>query len=340
MMISIIGITMSNSCNPYQISDGKHVMLMYKNEEDRAQAAAYWINNALDEDAVCIYASVHALDQSHNLGIEKLESKIKDCKENIHKKKLKIVDFSPHFKSALNGNLFPFEELKNDLEGTIHDLEVKGKKSKITVFADAACTMCELTLFDKSEILESWWRDVHDTWIKNNYDITVICPHPEFVLKNKPDSHHRIMDSHDILVELNKYDLADLVNIPTKDDGTSILVIESDPDLMTLYVEFFAKRNITALVTSEGNECLSAIKEKEYDIIILDTHLSGSLKATELAREIYNIRPAQRVIITTTNPLYRTSTGIRSFRVTSEDVLVKPFKLSHLIDVIENSRNS
>ena len=108
---------------------------------------------------------------------------------------------------------------------------------------------------------------------------------------------------------------------------------------MTLYVEFFAKRKITSLVTSEGNECLLAIKEKEYDIIILDTHLSGSLKATDLAREIYNIRPAQRVIITTINLLYRTS-GIRSFRVTSEDVLVKPFKLLHLVDVIHSKRNS
>jgi len=40
---------MSNSCDPYQISDGKHVMLMCKNEEDRAQAAAYWINQGLHE---------------------------------------------------------------------------------------------------------------------------------------------------------------------------------------------------------------------------------------------------------------------------------------------------
>jgi hypothetical protein len=46
-----------------------------------------------------------------------------------------------------------------------------------------------------------------------------------------------------------------------------------------------------------------------------------------LAREIYRIRPAQRIVLTTTNALYRTSDGIDSFKVTSEDVLVKPFKL-------------
>jgi DNA-binding response OmpR family regulator len=93
-------------------------------------------------------------------------------------------------------------------------------------------------------------------------------------------------------------------------------------------------------VTSESNECLSAIKEKDYDIIILDMHLTGNLKSTDLAKEIYQNRPAQRIVLTTTNPLYRTSTGIKSFKVTSKDVLVKPFRLSNLIDIIENKRNS
>jgi hypothetical protein len=69
-------------------------------------------------------------------------------------------------------------------------------------------------------------------------------------------------------------------------------------------------------------------------------HLTGNLKSTDLAKEIYQIRPAQRIVLTTTNPLYRTSTGIKLFKVTSRDVLVKPFRLSNLIDIIENKRNS
>lgn len=143
-----------------------------------------------------------------------------------------------------------------------------------------------------------------------------------------------------MLVDLDKYHLNDLADKHANKDGMTILILESDPDLMTLYVEFFAKRNISALVTSESSECLSAIKEKDYDIIILDTHLTCNLKATDLAKEIYRIRPTQRIVLTTANPVYQTPTGIKSFKVTSEDVLVKPFKLSHLIDVIENRRNS
>jgi CheY-like chemotaxis protein len=330
---------MSNRRDPYEISDGKHVMLMYEDEEHRVQAAAYWINRGLEDGQICIYASVQALDQSHMLGVEKLSDRIKNCKENIGNKNLQIINFRPYVESALNGNLSPFEELKNNLEETISDLIVKGKKGKITVFADAACNLCEIKSFDKSEILEKWWQDVHDEWLKNNYHITVICPHPQLVLMNKLDSKSRILGSHDMLVDLNNYDLHSLEDTCVKEHGMNILIVESDPDLMTLYTEFFTKRNINAVVTSESNECLSAIKEKDYDIIILDMHLTGNLKATDLAKEIYQIRPSQRIVLTTTNPLYRTSTGITSFKVTSENVLVKPFRLSNLIDVIENKRN-
>jgi len=143
-----------------------------------------------------------------------------------------------------------------------------------------------------------------------------------------------------MLVDLNNYDLHGLLDMHVNEHGMNILIVESDPDLMTLYTEFFTKRNINAVVTSESIECLSAIKENDYDIIILDMHLTGNLKATDLAKEIYQMRPAQRIVLTTTNPLYRTSTGIKSFKVTSEDVLVKPFRLSNLIDVIENKQNS
>ena len=154
---------------------------------------------------------------------------------------MKIVDFEPYFKSALRGNLFPFEELKNYLEIAVDDRTANGEKSRIIVFADAACKMCELKLFDKSVVLERWWQDAHDKWIDNNYDITVICPDPQFILKNEPDSEFRIIESHDILVDLNKYDLNYVVDRPANEKVLNILIMESDPDLMTLYAEFLQK---------------------------------------------------------------------------------------------------
>lgn len=315
-------------------------MLLYENEENRGEAAAYWINQGLEEGQVCIYASVYAFDQSHMLGITKLSAKIKNCKENINNKNLQIINFKPYFESALRGNLLLFEDLKTNLENTVQDLIMKGKKKRITVFADAACCLCESKSFEKSEILEKWWQDVHDEWLRNNYHITVICPHPEPILESKLDSKSKISDSHDLIVELNKYDLHHLVTSSGQENRTQILIVESDPDLMMMYAEFFAERNMTAVVMSEGNECLSVVKEKDFDIIILDTHLSGCIRASDLAKEIYRIKPTQRIVLTTTNPLYGTSVGIKSFRVNKQDVLIKPFRLSNLIKVIDSKRNS
>jgi len=45
----------------HEISEGKHVMLLCEDEEQRAQSAAEWINNGLEEGQHCIYASVYAL---------------------------------------------------------------------------------------------------------------------------------------------------------------------------------------------------------------------------------------------------------------------------------------
>jgi hypothetical protein len=66
------------------------------------------------------------------------------------------------------------------------------------------------------------------------------------------------------------------------------------------------ERNITADVMPEANQCLSVVKDNDFDII-LDTHLSGGIRASDLAKEIYWIMPTQRIILTTTNPLYGTS---------------------------------
>ena len=88
------------------------------------------------------------------------------------------------------------------------------------------------------------------------------------------------------------------------------------------------------VVASKGKECLSLVKENDFDIIILDTHLSGNIEPIDLAKEIYRINPGQRIVLTTTNPLYRT-TAIDYYRVKKEDILVKPFRLSNLLDVIE-----
>jgi len=309
-------------------------MLLYGKDEDRTKAAAHWINQALEEEELCIYASVYAFDQLNISSISNLSTKIKNYQEHLDNNNLQIINFRPYYESALGRNLVLFENLKSNLEKLLRDLVVKGKKDKIIVFADAACCLCENRSFGESEILEKWWHEVHNERVKNNYHITVICPHPHLMLQREQDTKSKIANLHDLMMDLNNYDLHNL-GIPIgQENYMRILIVESDPDLMILYREFLGERDIDVVVVSKGNECLSLVKENDFDIIILDTHLSGNIEPIDLAKEIYRINPGQRIVLTTTNPLYLI-TAIDYYRVKKEDILVKPFRLSSLLDVIE-----
>jgi CheY-like chemotaxis protein len=325
---------LGNNQNPYEFSNGKHVMLLYGKDEDRTKAAAHWINQALEDEQLCIYASVYAFDQLNISSISNLSTKIKNYQEHLDNNNLQIINFRPYYESALGRNLVLFENLKSNLEKLLRDLVVKGKKDKIIVFADAACCLCENRSFGESEILEKWWHEVHNEWVKNNYHITVICPHPHLKLQREQDTKSKIANLHDLMLDLNNYDLDNLDTRIGQENDLRVLVVESDPDLMILYTEFLGERDIDVVVVSKGNECLSLVKENDFHIIILDTHLSGNIGPIDLAKEIYRINPGQRIVLTTTNPLYRT-TAIDNYRVKKEDILVKPFRLSNLLDVIE-----
>jgi DNA-binding response OmpR family regulator len=137
------------------------------------------------------------------------------------------------------------------------------------------------------------------------------------------------------MIDLNEYDLNQLHTSFGQKNGMRILIVESEPDLMILYAEYLSALDLDVIVASDGNECLSVLKVNDFDIIILDMHLSGIIEAIDVAKEIYQIKPNQRIVLTTTNPLNRTSTIIDTLRVNKEDILVKPFMLSSLLKVIK-----
>lgn len=172
----------------HEISEGKHVMLLCEDEEQRAQAAAEWINHGLEEGQHCIFASVYAFNQLHQSSISRILTKIKNYLHHLDNNSLQIIDFEPYYQSTLTGNLTLFKNLKKNLAKIFRENKAGGDELKITVFADAACCLCENKSFEDSEKLEKWWQDAHDEWVKNNYHITVICPHPQLILETKQNA--------------------------------------------------------------------------------------------------------------------------------------------------------
>jgi hypothetical protein len=57
------------------------------------------------------------------------------------------------------------------------------------------------------EILEKWWHNTTTEWVRNNRNITIVCPHPGLVL-NDPilslDTKGHLNGMHTITIDLNQ----------------------------------------------------------------------------------------------------------------------------------------
>jgi hypothetical protein len=51
-------VVLPNIKNPYEISNGKHVMLLYDKNRDRTIEAAHWINQGLEEEQMYLRVGI------------------------------------------------------------------------------------------------------------------------------------------------------------------------------------------------------------------------------------------------------------------------------------------
>ena len=199
-------MSMSSSFLTNIIPSNEHIMLLYSSDDERNNAAVNYINNGLKSGYQCIYASINAYDSKSSSNISNLSSNIDNYKENIERDDLRIVDFKPYYKSALNVDFRPFKKLKKELEETLNHRKSEGKKDAILVFADAACFLSHNKQFEECEILEWWWNETTTEWKQNNQNITVVCPHPGLVLNNPllSDTKGHLNGTHTITIDLNQ----------------------------------------------------------------------------------------------------------------------------------------
>ena len=341
---------MSDVPNPS--SRGQHVMLLYDINSNRDLAAINYINQGLAEKQLCIYASVNAYDTSH---LSKISSRIKNYEENIDKRNLFIVNLKPFYDSVLAGDLTPFEQFKVQIQQELKDRDV-------LIVADCADNLFRYKHFDQCELVEKWWQENYIVWrrLRQNH-ITIICPHSGSLLSKHPFDHHMHQISHNHTVTIDTTSRRVTGYITAKEVAESaiypleipiqILVAEPERDLQQIYsiwLRSMGFKNIA--ITDSGKKCLDELlkitdtsknKTHGFDmIIILDTHLKD-IPCIQVAREIVNKRPDQRIIFTTTLPpdsvrqdLY--SIGIKN----NNEILLKPFRFSKLLSLIGMSINN
>lgn len=317
----------------FEVCNGNHVMLVYEDNNARLDAAAFFINEGLKRGELCIYASVHSFDNTSELNVSNLSTMITDYHSNMENDNLQFIDFKPFYESAVASNLSPFLVLKEQLEETLHRRAMNGKGDKIIVYADAACCLTENEQFAESAELERWWQGSHDKWFSNDTKITVVCPHPAQVLRRELETKWNIADAHDVMIFLNSH----ILGTPPKNvpkNNLRILIAESEPDIMTLYSDYLSALGHDVSVVTDGNKCISIFKKRDFDLVIIDTHLIDHLSVNDIAEEISRIEPHQRIIITSTESPTYLSDKVKNLGGQNHEILQKPFHLSKLAETI------
>ena len=77
--------------------------------------------------------------------------------------------------------------------------------------------------------------------------------------------------------------------------------MDNDPDVLRLFGGYLRANGLYTVLTGTGRACLDEVKKfkKSFDIIILDTDLYDQ-KGVEVAKEILEWNPDQKIIMTTT----------------------------------------
>ena len=114
--------------------------------------------------------------------------------------------------------------------------------------------------------------------------------------------------------------------------------MDNDPDVLSLFGAYLRANGLYTVLTSTGSACLDEVKKfrKRFDIIILDTDLCD-LKGVEVAKQILELNPQQKIIMTTTYNTARLEREATLADIALDNILLKPFRLFQLLSAVRNA---
>ncbi|MCD4744408.1 MAG: response regulator [Desulfobacteraceae bacterium] len=111
-----------------------------------------------------------------------------------------------------------------------------------------------------------------------------------------------------------------------------ILVVDDEIDFLETTVKRLKKKQLDAMGVSSGEDALVKIKEKYFDVILLDIKMPGGMDGIEALREIKRERPLSEVILLTGHGSVESS--VEGMRLGAFDYILKPAKFEDLCEKI------
>ena len=108
----------------------------------------------------------------------------------------------------------------------------------------------------------------------------------------------------------------------------NVLVVEDEKKIATLVRKALIEAGYTVDLLHRGDEALTALREKPYDVVVLDIMLPGldGLSVLRRLRDESNVVP---ILLLTARD--RTADKVEGFEEGADDYLIKPFAVEELV---------
>lgn len=107
----------------------------------------------------------------------------------------------------------------------------------------------------------------------------------------------------------------------------NILIIDDDKDLCILLRDSLLKEDIYADISFNGFDGIKAIKEKEYQLVVLDVMLPG-ISGFEILEKIRNASNVPILMLTAKDD---SISKVKGLRLGADDYLTKPFEMEEFL---------
>jgi DNA-binding response OmpR family regulator len=108
---------------------------------------------------------------------------------------------------------------------------------------------------------------------------------------------------------------------------SSVLVVEDEPDLAGLLVDYLSRDGFTVTSTGDGRDAVARVRERAPDVIVLDLGLPG-LDGLEVCRQVRTFSDCYVLMLTARADEVDTLIGLS---VGADDYLTKPFSPRELV---------
>lgn len=121
-----------------------------------------------------------------------------------------------------------------------------------------------------------------------------------------------------------------------RDGGTSILVADDERGLRELYHYTLEPIGFEVVTVSNGQAAVDALRERAFDLVILDVHMPV-MGGPEALAHIRRLRPEQRVLVVSSSSDVTRASEARVEREYGVECIYKPMTLDELMAAIERA---